>query len=128
MKKIVSVVFIMSLFLMRYPLIAQEGHKHEQVSTKMQVIEGEVLDMVCYMGHEAKGRKHKDCAQKCINDDAPVGILTPDGNVYLAVENHDKKEPFEKLKTLAAEKVKVTGPIRSRGGIQSIEVDNVEKI
>ena len=66
--------------------------------------------------------------QKCLNEGAPAGLLTSDGKVYLVIENHHKKEPFKKLKTLAGEKVKVTGTIYAKNGVQSIEVESVEKL
>ena len=95
---------------------------------KMQTVEGEVLDMVCFMAHEGKGPKHKACAQKCVHDGAAVGLVTSDGKVYLVIENHKKKEPYQQVKKLAAEKVKITGPVYIKGGVQSIVVENAEKL
>ena len=95
---------------------------------KMQTVEGEVLDMVCFMAHEGKGSKHKACAQKCINDGAAVGLLTSDGKVYLVIENHHKKEAYQQVKKLAAEKVKITGPVYIKRGVQAIEAETVEKL
>lgn len=114
---------ILTLFILAIQL------SYAQSKTTQITVEGEVLDMVCFMAHEGKGAKHKDCAQKCIREGAPVGLLTEDGKVYLLIENHHKKGkkgPFEKVKGLAAKKVKVTGTVYSRGGVQSIEVDDVE--
>lgn len=122
------------LFMVQQPLIAQEHQREhmsmqkESVSSTKQVLVGEVLDMVCFMAHNSQGKKHKDCAQKCIKEGAPVGLLTSDGKVYLAIENHRKKEPFKKLKGLAAEKVKITGTVYVKNGVQSIEVEDVEKM
>ena len=95
---------------------------------KMQTVEGEVLDMVCFMAHEGKGPKHKACAQKCVHDGAAVGLVTSDGKVYLVIENHHKKEGYQKVKKLAAEKVKITGPVYIKGGVQAIEAETVEKL
>ena len=95
---------------------------------KQQVVEGEILDMVCFMAHKGKGQKHKSCAQKCINDGAAVGLLTADEKVYLVIENHHKKEAYQKLKKWGAEKVKITGPVYIKGGVQSIEAEAVEKL
>ena len=109
-----------------------EGHTGHEVSRipaqQMQTVEGEVLDMVCFMAHEGKGKKHKDCAQKCINEGAAVGLLTSEGKVYLVIENHHKKEGYQTVKKLAAEKVKITGPVYTKDGIQAIEAESVEKL
>ncbi len=111
-----------------------EQHKGHEVSKapagvqQMKTVEGEVLDMVCFMAHEGKGKKHKDCAQKCINEGAAVGLLTSEGKVYLVIENHHKKESYQIVKKLAAEKVKITGPVYTKDGIQAIEAESVEKL
>ncbi len=121
------------VFVMNFSF-ADERHKEHKMpkssvsSSQMQTVEGEVLDMVCFMAHEGKGKKHKDCAQKCIDGGAAVGLLTPDGKVYLVIENHHKKEGYQKVKKLAAEKVKITGTIYTRDGVQAIEVETVEKL
>ena len=121
-----------SKFLFAQEVDPHKGHeammKSQTSPQGIQTIKGEVLDMVCFMAHNGQGKKHKDCAQKCINEGAPIGLLTNDGKVYLAIENHHKKEPFQKLKGLAAEKVKVTGNIYIKNGVQSIEVETVEKL
>ena len=90
---------------------------------KTQTLTGELLDLACYVGHEAKGEKHKSCAQACISGGAPMGLLTADGKVYLLVENHELKKPYEDLKTKAAEQVKVTGTVQERGGLPAIVLD-----
>lgn len=106
------------------------GHsmKSESSPQGVQILEGEVLDMVCFMAHNGQGKKHKDCAQTCMNDGAPVGLLTTDGKLYLVIEDHNNKDPYLKIKKLAAEKVKVTGTVYIKAGIQSIQIKNVEKI
>lgn len=91
-----------------------------------KTITGEVLDMVCYMSNDAKGEKHKECAAGCIKGGAPMGLLTSDGKVYLLVENHSKKEAYDKLKERAGEKVTVTGTASTKGGVQNIIVDELK--
>jgi hypothetical protein len=105
-------------------------HQHETMGEsagKTQTLTGELLDLACYVGHEAKGEKHKSCAQACISGGAPMGLLTSDGHVYLLVENHELKKPYEELKTKAAEQVKVTGTVQERGGLPAIVVTAVAK-
>jgi len=99
----------------------------ENAAGKTQTLTGELLDLACYVGHEAKGDKHKSCAQACISGGAPMGLLTSDGHVYLLVENHELKKPYEELKTKAAEQVKVTGTVQERGGLPAIVVTAVAK-
>jgi hypothetical protein len=90
-------------------------------------VQGEVLDMSCYLDHGAHGDKHKDCADMCIKGGSPMGLLTTDGSVYLLVESHSKKAAYESLKGMAADQVKVTGVQQERGGVKGIVVDSVTK-
>lgn len=89
-------------------------------------VQGEVLDMACYMAHEGKGAKHAKCAQKCIDGGAPAGLLTDDGKVYLLVEDHNNTQPYESVKKMAAQRVKVTGKAYDRGGVQGLVVASAE--
>jgi len=102
------------------------AHPHDVAAGQSLTVTGEVLDLACYMAHEGKGEKHKSCAQACINGGAPIGVLTADGDVYLLVEDHEAKKPYETLKGKAAEQVKVTGTLQQRGGLRAIVVASVQ--
>lgn len=101
--------------------IADEEKKAEG---EVKTIKGEVVDMVCYLDHGAKGEKHKACANKCIAGGLPVGILA-DQDVYLIVGDH--KPINDKLASLAAQDVKVTGKVVHRKGVHMIEVKDPDK-
>ena len=105
-------------------------HAHEMGAEKGQgdfITQGEVVDMACYMGHEARGAEHKDCAEMCIKNGMPIGLLTDKGDVYLLLEDHTSKDAYQSLKGMAAEKVKVVGDLHKRGGLQAIIVEKAEK-
>lgn len=101
---------------------AHGGHGNQQT------LQGEVLDMACFMAHEGKGEKHKKCAAACLKDGTPAGLLTKDGQVYLLLEDHNAKKPYENVKGMAAEQVKVTGLVSAKGGVQAVVVKAVEKV
>ena len=83
-----------------------------------QTITGEVVDLMCYLDHGAKGEKHKGCAEKCITSGGPVGILSGD-QVYLIVGEH---QPMNKeLASKAAQTVTVKGKVVERSGMKMIE-------
>jgi hypothetical protein len=90
-------------------------------------VSGEVLDLSCYMASGAKGEGHKGCAEKCINNGMPFGLLTSDGKVYLLVEDHKNASPYQSLKDLAAEQVSVTGKHFERNGMSGIVIGKVQK-
>ena len=84
----------------------------------IQTITGEVVDLMCYLDHGAKGEKHKGCAEKCIAGGGPVGILSGD-QVYLIVGEH---QPMNKeLASKAAQTVTVKGKVVERSGMKLIE-------
>lgn len=90
-------------------------------------VTGEVLDMSCFMASGAKGEGHKGCAEKCINNGMPMGLLGTDGKVYLLVEDHKNADPYQSLKTMAAENVAVTGKYFVRNGMPAIVIGKVKK-
>ncbi len=97
---------------------------HEEAAVSMQ---GEIVDMGCYLGHGARGAEHQSCALKCVRGGMPMGLLTDDGALYVLTMSHSDADPFNAAKELAAEIVTVTGPTSERNGIRSIEVTAVKK-
>src|SRR3989344_1540250 len=104
------------------------GHSHGTKSESgIQSVQGEVLDMVCFMTHNGMGPKHQKCALTCLKDGAPMGLLSKDGSVYLLIEDHDAKQPYLDLKALAGEQVKVKGKVFLKGGVKAIQVLSSQK-
>lgn len=108
------------------PQVAQH-ESHQAAQTGNLTITGEILDMACYMAHEGKGPKHKKCAQECILGGAPMGILTDTGEVYLLVNDHNNEKPYKDAKGYAGARLKVTGKVHKRGGVQAIVISSFEK-
>jgi hypothetical protein len=91
----------------------------EKASAATQTIKGEVVDLMCYLDHGAKGEKHKGCAKKCIESGGPVGLLTADDQLYLVIGDH---QPLNKeLSAKAAETVTLKGKVVERNGMKMIE-------
>ncbi len=93
-----------------------------------RTLKGEVVDTGCYMGHEARGQKHKECAAKCIANGMPMGLLTEGGELYLITQNHDNLDAYNQCKDLAAQFVEITGPVFSRHGMKSVQADAVKPV
>ena len=87
-------------------------------SGKTETIKGEVVDMMCYIDHGAKGEKHKGCAEKCIKSGGPVGLLTADNELYLVIGDH--KPMNEELAAKAAQTVTLKGKVVERNGVKMI--------
>jgi hypothetical protein len=112
-----------------YPAVAHEGHEHDNkddlASGEIKKITGEVVDMACYIDHNATGEKHADCAKKCIMSNLPVGLKTDDGKIYLLIGEH--KPLNAELAQYAAKKITVEGKVASRDGVNMIENAVIQK-
>ena len=110
---------------------SHEGHDSEHGSGGKEItVQGELVDMSCYMAHEGKGPKHAQCAKMCVLGGAPLGLLAKDGTVYLLVDQHSSakaKKPYADAKKLVAESVKLSGDLYERGGMKTIVGEKVEK-
>lgn len=105
-------------------IIAHEGEDHGKKKEDLapgetKKITGEVVDMACYLDHNATGEKHADCAKKCITSGLPVGLKADDGKTYLLIGEHAPLN--SELAQYAAKKITVEGKIVSRDGIYMIE-------
>ncbi len=90
-------------------------------------LEGEIVDLSCYLSSGKKGRIHKTCAQRCADRGLPIGILTDDGKVYLLLEDHADEQPYEDAKDLAGVQAKIKGKAFLERGLASIVLSHVEK-
>ena len=110
--------------------IAHEGEEHGKKGAmgddkEMTTVTGEVVDMACYIDHNATGEKHADCAKKCITSGLPVGLKADDGKTYVLIGDH--KPLNAELAEYAAKKITVEGKVASRDGIFMIENAVIQK-
>jgi len=89
-------------------------------------LEGEILDMACFIADGAKGPAHKRCAQTCAEHGMPLGLLAKDGSVYLLYPKHGEEEAFETVKKLAGSDARLTGKSGDRNGLKGFEVSSAE--
>ncbi len=101
--------------LLPAPVRAAESKSGGQTQT----LKGEVVDLMCYLDHGAKGEKHKGCAEKCIKSGGPVGLLTADDQLYLVIGDH--KPMNKELASKAAQTVTLKGKVVERNGMKMIE-------
>ena len=90
-----------------------------------KTLRGEVVDLMCYVDHGAKGEKHAACAEKCIKSGSPVGLLTKEGQLYLVVGEH--KPMNDKLASHAAKTITLKGKVVERDGMKLLENAQIEK-
>ena len=100
----------------------------EKKSDAKVTVQGEVLDMACYVAHEAKGADHAKCAQACVKGGQPMGLLAKDGQVYLLYASHEDPAGFESTKQYAGKQVEITGVAAKRGSMSGLEVHAVKAL
>src|SRR5437879_12441985 len=104
--------------------IAQEYENGPDAATSKEVT-GEVVDMMCYVDHNAVGEKHgQSCGAKCIKSGGPAGIVS-DGKAYLVVGEH--KPMNDQLAEYCGKTITLKGKIAERGGIAMIENAEIVK-
>src|SRR5882724_9995528 len=106
------------------PLAIAQEHEHGSDDASKEVT-GEVVDMMCYVDHNAVGEKHgQSCGAKCIKGGGPVGIVS-EGKAYLVVGEH--KPINDQLAEYCGKTITVKGKLAERGGIAMIENAEIVK-
>ena len=91
----------------------------------LKEVTGEVVDMMCYVDHNAVGEKHgQSCGVKCVKNGGPVGIVS-DGKAYLVVGEH--KPMNDQLAEYCGKTVTLKGKLAERGGIVMLENAEIVK-
>jgi hypothetical protein len=123
LKVVVAVGFVSALALAPVARAAEQGKENLDASASKEIT-GEVVDMMCYVDHNAMGDKHAGCAAKCIKGGGPVGIVS-DGKAYLIIGDH--KPMNDQLAEYAGKTITVKGKMAERGGVAMLENAEVVK-
>jgi hypothetical protein len=92
-------------------------------------VEGEVIDISCYVQLGKRGEKHIPCGTKCLQHGQPVGIVDDQGNVYtIFIEQHDPRRDgkFDMAAAfipLLAKRVKISGMLNEEKNAKALYVD-----
>ncbi|HKY60831.1 MAG TPA: hypothetical protein VJP59_07465 [Gemmatimonadota bacterium] len=90
-------------------------------------VEGQVVDVSCYLAQGLKGEVHRQCAEICTNDlGIPLNILDDDGTLWQLVDDdmpgHDQSPTVVQY---AEQRVRATGTLIEKGGNKAIIVKDV---
>ncbi len=98
--------------------------KAEKKEAGSTTIQGELVDLACYLEHGGHGEKHKACATTCAQNGLPIGLLDKHGKLYLVIGDH--KPMNSQLADKMGDTVKATGKVSTRNGMKLLEVSSVE--
>jgi hypothetical protein len=126
LKVAATATFIAALAVAPLAIAQEHEHGKEDLSASAEkTVSGEVVDMMCYVDHNAMGEKHgQSCGAKCIRSGGPVGIVS-DGKAYLVVGEH--KPINDQLADCCGKTVTVKGKMAERGGMAMIENAEIVK-
>ena len=123
----VSGIFVVALIISPLALAhdpAEHGKENLSAGAEKSVT-GEIVDMMCYVDHNAVGESHgQSCGAKCIKGGGPVGIVS-DGKAYLVVGEH--KPMNDQLAEYCGKTVTLKGKAAERGGIAMLENAEIVK-
>ena len=129
----VTAIFIAGLACA--PLAIAQEHEHPPSTSSgaaggddaaaSKEVTREVVDMMCYIDHNAVGEKHgQSCGAKCIKNGGPVGIVS-EGKAYLVVGEH--KPINDQLAEYCGKNITLKGKLAERGGVAMIENAEIVK-
>ena len=129
----ITAVFVIALTVS--PLTLVQAHEHENADAnakgkeklsaeESKEVTGEVVDMMCYVDHNAVGEKHAKCATTCVKNGGPVGIVS-NGKAYLVVGEH--KPMNDQLADYCGKTITLKGKLAERGGIAMLENAEIVK-
>jgi hypothetical protein len=122
-RKMFSVVVIASFAVAPLALAHDEHGKSDSAGEK--TVTGEIVDMMCYVDHNAVGADHgQSCGSKCIKNGGPVGIVD-NGKAYLVVGEH--KPMNDELADSCGKTITLKGKLAERGGMAMLENAEVVK-
>src|SRR5438128_916225 len=120
-----AIVVIVSFATAPLALAHDEHGKDKLDAAAEKTVTGEIVDMMCYVDHNAVGEEHgKSCGAKCIKNGGPVGIVE-NGKAYLVVGEH--KPMNDQLAEYCGKTVTLKGKAADRGGIAMLENAEIVK-
>lgn len=124
LRNIFAVVVIASFATAPLALAAEHEHGKADAASE-KTITGEIVDMMCYVDHNAVGESHgQSCGSKCIKNGGPVGIVD-NGKAYLVVGEH--KPMNDELADSCGKTITLKGKLSERGGIAMLENAEIVK-
>lgn len=98
-------LFFFILFMASSTSIHAESQAKKTKSQEAK-IEGEVVDLSCYLSGGMRGEGHKTCAVGCIKKGTPAGLVDNDGNVFVIVA------PSPGYAEYAAQTIRLSGKVK----------------
>lgn len=133
MRRILFLLALVAAMAAAAAAYAAEGHDthagHAAAAAPASVIlEGEIVDITCYLRHQASGPKHLKCAVYCADQGMPFGFVDAGtGKIYLLLPD-GHANPTTDVREHFGQQVKVSGIITEGNGITGLQIGAVSAI
>lgn len=132
-----SLLTLVGLVLLAAAAWPHEKHKHvdsaappapaDTLAFHRETLDGEIIDITCYLRHDGFGPDHAQCALECAEMGMPVGLLQKGtGKIYLIVPT-DHADPADPLSPYFGKQVQVDAVVYRRGKLNSVEILSIEE-
>src|SRR4029453_13891317 len=91
-------------------------------------VQGEVVDLYCYMRGQFHGAGHKTCSTKCAPQGNPIGFVDDKGGIYTVVGHGDYQATHDVRDELIRrmnETVTLSGRVVKKGSSQILYVNTI---
>lgn len=103
-------------------------HEMEHAALPAVTVTGQIIDPVCFLGHDASGPDHRVCAQACAKMGISLAFFNDaDHQIYMIFPT-GHANPNDKVVDFAEKRVEITGTIHKKDGYQGIEVQSIKEI
>ena len=89
------------------------------------VLSGEVLDLECYVAHQATGPDNGLCAGNHDPEYRTPALLADDGRLYILHAGHRNPVPLDQARSLNGRRATVTGVLTERNHVPLLEVREI---
>lgn len=140
-RSLIATLAVGSLLLGLPPLLAQHGggHEHGTPAAKVpaapaqekeapQTLQGEIIDLACYIRHAALGEKHLKCAEHCAELSLPLGLLEDQTNQVYLILPPGHTDPRPLVLPHLGKRVRVQGQHYAMGGMNGLEIGKIEAL
>lgn len=121
---VILLVLVVSMIVM----LGQQVYRTQRSSARdpeTTGVEGEIVDLVCYIALNARGGNHAACGTRCLTSDLPVGLKGTDGKTYLLIG--DGRPINRELAPDMSKQVTARGRVSSRDGFNMIRNVEIKK-
>lgn len=92
-------------------------------------LQGEIVEVGCYLRDGHRGEAHKGCALACLQNGGQLGLLEDDSGVlYPLAGAHPASDPSAAARELIAARVTVRGRVHERAGSRVLVIEEIEAL